>query len=184
MKRLMLGALALSAIAAFGVAEAGCTSANRGGSAGTFDAASVTVGNVTIYNQGYGNALTGPAYLCSDGTAGVDERSRGKLEIRVDGALVCSTNDALSSDPFGFSSSMVSPADAPCGAAISLPGTTTPFSADADDVNAGAEGADAGVRKTVAVRDGARFWYGGTTYPVPSGTTGYFTRGVRAQSDH
>jgi hypothetical protein len=184
MKRLIVAALAISAIGVVGSAQAGCTSANRGGSASAFDSASVSVANVTIYNEAYGNAVTGPAYLCSDGSAGRDEKARGKLEIRVNDVVVCSTADALSSDPFGFSSSMVSAASSACGAAISFPGTTSPFGADPDDVNAGAEGADAGARKTVPVKDGGKFWYGGNTYAVPNGTVGYFTRGARAQSDH
>jgi hypothetical protein len=185
MKGLMLMIVAVAALAlpvASGTAHAGCTAANRGGSAGSFDRGYTAFDGVEIYAEQYGSFASGPAYVCSNGDVGADAESRGLLEIRVDGELVCATSQRLSSDPFGFGSGVHSPETDACGAEISFDGVTSVFLPNPDDVRVGAEGADVSLRKETPVT--GFFWFDGETYQVPEGATGYFTRGAKAASEH
>lgn len=182
MKRLLLIALIASPLAAVAVSQAGCTSENRGGSASGYDTGHAAYGNVTIDAYQYGNFAGGPAFLCSDGTAGVDAAARGGLVIKVDGDVVCSSSQRLSTDPFGFGAGVHSPTSDPCGAEISWSGITAVFLPDPADVAADADGASAGLRKTTTVA--GTIWYDGNTYTLPAEAAGYYTRGVRAASEH
>ena len=182
MKRALIAVLVLSAAGAVGTATAGCTSENRGGAAGGYDTGYVSFGDVEIYAEQYGSFAGGPAFLCSDGQAGMDTAARGRLEITVDGELVCANGQRLSTDPFGFGAGIHSPTTDECGAEVSWDGIMAVFLPNAEDVVAGAEGADVALRKTTTAA--GTFWYGGTTYEVPAGSAGYFTRGVRVASEH
>lgn len=189
-KRVVLGAVLVTSLfgtagAVSGAAHASCGASNRGGSAGGYDTASTTFGNVTISAEQYGSFAGGPAYLCSDGAAGAEAASRGRLEIKVDGVTVCTTTEQrLSTDPFGFGAGVHNPpAGATCGANISFSGVTTPFTPDPGDAGGNAEGVQGGLRKANTAVTGSYF-YGTTSGDVPGGTTGYYTRGVRAASEH
>lgn len=180
MKRLMLLAMIVSAFGVVGTANAGCTSENRGGSAGPYDYASATFDNVTVYAEQYGSFAGGPAYLCSDGQTGVEAAARGKLIITVDGVTVCDNSQRLSSDPFGFGAGIHSAPDSACGAELSWDGTASPFLPNGDDVAADGSGANGGLRKDTPVE--GSFWYGGNTYDVYG--TGFYVHGARAASEH
>ena len=180
MKRFMLAAIILSSFGFAGAAQAGCTTA-RGGSAGEYDQASTTFGNVTITAEQYGNFASGPAYLCSDGSFGVEPASRGSLVITVDGDEVCRSTVRLSEDPFGFGAGVHSPPADPCGAEISFDGVTAIPTVSPDDIVPDSHFIRAGFRKEAPVT--GSFWYDGATRQVPSGAMGYYTRGVGAASE-
>ena len=84
MKRLLIVAMVLSAFGAVGAAHAGCTAANRGGSAGPYDTAGVAYGNLEVKAWTYGNFATGPTSLCSDGTTATDA-PHGNFEVKRNG---------------------------------------------------------------------------------------------------
>ena len=80
----MVVALIGSMLVVQGPAQAGCTSSNRGGSAGPYDTAGVVYGDLEISAWTYGNFATGPAFVCSDGTYGADS-PRGSFVVKSDG---------------------------------------------------------------------------------------------------
>lgn len=183
MKRLILAAMIASALVVPGTAAtAGCTSENRGGSAGPYGVGYVAFGQITVTAEQYGNFATGPAYVCSDGTYGVEGTARGKLVITSGGEVVCATSQRFGQDPFGFGSSVHSPPGDACGADITFDGITAIFEPSPDAVHASSEGADAGVRKYTPVT--GKVWFGGETVNVPPFTRGHYSIGARAQSEH
>jgi len=192
MKRLLLVAMFVSAVGAVGAAQAQCTEDNRGGSAGPYDSAGVTYGDLEITAWTYGNFATGPVSLCSDGTTHAGS-PHGNFEVKRDGVVVCTSNDPafrMTADPFGFGASITG-AGEDCAIAISFDGITATPGADPNDVGADSEGANAGVRKNAPVKDHGEggtspstVTIGGEVIEIPNGTMGYFSKGARAQSEH
>lgn len=180
MKRLLIAALVLGSTLSFGSVLAGCTEENRGGSAGPHDRAYTAFGDVEIYAEQYGNSRSGPAYLCSDGQAGAEAAARGRLEIKVGGVVVCESGQRLATDPFGFGAAVDSPSTDPCGAQLSMNGLDVPF--EPGDVDPSAEGVTISLRKNTPVE--GTYWYGGSSYTIAFDAVGWFTRGVRAASEH
>jgi len=192
MKRLLVAAMIAAAFGAVGSAQAGCTSANRGGSGGPYDTAGVTFGDLEITAWTYGNFATGAASVCSDGTANT-EAPHGNFVVKRAGVTVCTSNDPafrMTADPFGFGASIPGNGD-DCSVRISFDGITATPGVDPADTGADSSGANAGVRKNAAVKnfgeggDGASYvQLGEETIVIPNGTLGYFSKGVRAQSEH
>lgn len=192
MKRLIIAAMLVSTVGAMDASQAGCTAANRGGSAGPYDTAGVTFGTLEVTAWTYGNFATGPMSVCSDGTAPTDA-PHGNFQVKRDGVVVCTSNDPafrITADPFGFGASIPGTGNG-CSVKISFDGITATPGASADDIGADAEGANAGVRKNAAVKDfgegGAapsRVTLGDETIIIPNGTMGFFSKGARAQSEH
>jgi len=190
-KRLLIVAIFVTAVAA-GAANAGCTPSNRGGSAGPYDTAGVTYGDLEVTAWTYGNFATGPVSVCSDGTTNSDA-PHGSFEVKRNGTVVCMSNDPgfrMTADPFGFGASITGSGDG-CSVAISFDGITAAPGASADDVAADAEGANAGIRKDAPVKNHGEggtqpstVTLGSETIVIPNGTMGYFTKGARAQSEH
>jgi hypothetical protein len=188
---LMVVAVVASVLIVPGNAQAGCNVPNRGGSAGPYDTAGVSYGDLEIAAWTYGNFATGPAYLCSDGTLGSDD-PRGSFTVKRDGVVVCTSNDPafrMTADPFGFGASIAGTGDG-CAVAISFDGITAVPGVSADDIGADADGANAGARKNAPVKN---FGEGGTdpstvtlgdeVIEIPNGTLGFFSKGARAQSE-
>lgn len=192
MKRLLIVAIVVASVGAVGAAQAGCTTANRGGSAGPYDTAGVTFGNLEISAWTYGNFASGSVSVCSDGTTNTDA-PRGDFTVRRDGVVVCTSNNPnfrITADPFGFGASIPGVGNN-CSVSISFDGITATPGVSDSDIGASGEGANAGVRKNAAVKN---FGEGGTsassvtigaeTTVIPNSTLGYFSKGARAQSEH
>ena len=192
MKRFLVAAIIAASFGAVGAAQAGCTEANRGGSAGPYDTAGVTFGDLEITAWTYGNFATGAVSLCSDGTTNTGV-PHGNFTVKRDGVVVCTSNDPafrMTADPFGFGASIPGNGD-DCAVRISFDGISATPGVSPDDVGADATGANAGIRKNAAVKnfgeggDGASFVrLGEETIVIPNGTPGFFSKGVRAQSEH
>lgn len=192
MKRLVLFALIVSAFGVVGAAQAGCTSSNRGGSAGPYDTSGVTYGNIEVTAWTYGNFATGPASVCSDATADIDT-ARGNFQVKRNGIVVCTSTDPafrMTADPFGFGASINGNGNN-CAVRISFDGINALPGASATDIGADGTGANAGVRKNAPVKafgeggsDSSYVTIGSDTIEIPSGTLGYFSKGARAQSEH
>lgn len=192
MKRVLLAMTILSAFGVVGAAQAGCTSANRGGSAGPYDTAGVTYGDLEVTAWTYGNFASGPVSLCSDGTVNTDA-PRGNFQVKRNGVVVCTSNDPafrITADPFGFGASIPGRGN-DCSVSISFDGITATPGASADDIGASGAGANAGIRKNAAVKSfgeggsaPSSVTIGSVTTVIPNGTPGYFTKGARAQSEH
>lgn len=192
MKRLLLATMIVTAVATVGSAQAGCTTANRGGSAGPYDTAGVAYGDLVVSAWTYGNFATGPVSVCSDGTTNTDS-PRGSFTVKRNGVVVCSNTDPafrMTADPFGFGVSIPGNGNN-CSVRISFDGITATPGADPSDTGASGEGGNAGIRKNAATK---AFGEGGSgtstitlgteTISIPNGTPGYFTKGARAQSEH
>lgn len=192
MKRLVLVAVVLSALGAVGAAQAGCTSENRGGSAGPYDTAGVVFQNLEIKAWTYGNFATGAVSVCSDGTANVGTPA-GAFEVKRDGVVVCTNTDPnfrITADPFGFGAS-IRGVGTDCAVEISFDGITATPGVDPADAGADAEGGKAGARKNAPVKnvgeggtEASHVIIAGEKTVIPNGTMGYFSKGVRAQSEH
>lgn len=192
MKRVLIAAVFLASIAGMSSSHADCTSANRGGSAGPYDTAGVAYGDLEVSAWTYGNFATGPAFVCSDGTTGTDT-VLGNFEVKRDGVVVCTSNNSafrITADPFGFGASITGTGSG-CRVAISFDGISATPGVDPSDVSANADGANAGGRKDAPVKNHGEggtspssVTIGSETIVIPNGTMGYFTKGVRAQSEH
>lgn len=192
MKRLLAIAFVVTALGASGAAQAGCSPESRGGSAGPYDTAGVTIGDLEVTAWTYGNFATGPVSVCSDGTTNT-AAPHGSFQVKRGGVVVCtSTNPAfrMTADPFGFGASITGTGD-DCAVAISFDGIAATPGVSPDDVAADANGANAGVRKNAAVKNHGEggsgpstVRLGAETIVIPNGTIGYFSKGARAQSEH
>lgn len=192
MKRLLILAMVVSAFGAVGAAQAGCTSANRGGSAGPYDTAGVTYADLEVTAWTYGNFATGAVSVCADGAVNAGT-PHGSFEVKRGGVVVCTSDDPafrMTADPFGFGASIGGTGDG-CSVGISFDGITATPGASPDDIGADDEGGNAGIRKNAATK---AFGEGGTTpssvtigsetIVIPDGTLGFFSKGARAQSEH
>lgn len=192
MKRLLIAAMVLSTVGAIGAAQAGCTTENRGGSAGPYDTAGVTFGDLEISAWTYGNFATGAVSVCSDGTTNTDS-PRGNFTVKRNGVVVCTSSDPafrITADPFGFGASIPGVGNM-CSVSISFDGISATPGVSESDIGASGAGANAGVRKNAAVKnfgeggvDPSSVTLGNETIVIPNGTLGYFSKGVRAQSEH
>ena len=187
MKRLLLAALILSAIGVVGVSEA--AKCKRYVAVGDHGEANVTFTDadgrtVHIFTQAFGNFVLGPAStgalkLAKCPPPGITPTT-GHVTIRVDGVKVCkNTSKPPAFDPFVFGGGVHDdPAD-PCGADVTWDGLSWMIAPAApsgppDPLPVGIhKGAWAGDAQP-AIVDGI-YWFGGTTYTVPTGTVGWFS---------
>lgn len=192
MKRLLIVAMIATSIGAVASASAGCSEENQGGSVGPYDTVGVDYQDLEIRAWTYGNFATGPTSVCSDGTMNT-AGPYGDFEVKRNGIVVCTSTDPafrVTADPFGFGASIPGTGD-DCEVAISLDGIVATPGVNPADHGADTSGGNVALlRKDAPVKE---FGEGGTdpsfvrlgdeTIEIPNGTMGFFTKGVRAQSE-
>jgi hypothetical protein len=154
MKKILL-ALAIGSVFAV-VAPAHAKCAGPGARIGEYDTGSVTVGDVTIFAERFGELVAGPLEVCASGSVGPAATS-GSLTIKNShGDVLCHTNDIMGVDPFGFGTGVHSGGathDADCGADISWVDLAPTFGIDAADIGVDPDGAHIGIRKHPGMLD-------------------------------
>jgi hypothetical protein len=187
MKRLILAAMLLSAVGVVGVSRAECTgpvvtAGDHGDATVTWTADGHTM---NIHTASFGNFLVGPVKACAHGARPRLQPTSGYVELKVDGAVVCTnTNSAPLFDPFVFGGGVHDAPTDPCGADVTWDGLTwlTAPAPPAGPPDPTAIGAQAG-HGAASVHGGDEqpatvsgvYWYGGGTYTVPDGTVGWFS---------